>query len=218
MTRNRRGHWSWPRRSARIRRCRRRPRSWPKINCQGSNGNGSRCCSGRAPLPAGSSGAARAGVCRCGGQVVFFPPRAGSDTELFGIGWRELGSKLPEEIPVENWARRSRPFGSHQQRARCLVGKTADQEVPRAKRRIHHNRRAFARANRCLVRGTTTRGGAYFLTTTPAPADSSLAADGIALYVLVQRALATGAAVLGNTRQLVAGERPAGDPATLATG
>jgi hypothetical protein len=57
-----------------------------------------------------------------------------------------------------------------------------------------------------LARATTARGGAYFCATTPAPSDSTLAANGIVLYVLVQRAIAAGAAVLGNTRQLVAGD------------
>ena len=53
--------------------------------------------------------------------------------------------------------------------------------------------------------------------------DSSLATDGVVLYVLVQRALAAGAAVLGSTRQLVAGEpprrrsRPAGNAWPAAT-
>ena len=37
-------------------------------------------------------------------------------------------------------------------------------------------------------------------------ADSSLAENGVVLYVLVQRAIALGASVLGNTRQLVAGD------------
>jgi hypothetical protein len=58
--------------------------------------------------------------------------------------------------------------------------------------------------------GAATR---YFLTTTPAPGDSSLATDGIVFYVLVQRALAAGAQVLGNTQQLVAGAPPEGNPA-----
>jgi hypothetical protein len=63
-----------------------------------------------------------------------------------------------------------------------------------------------------LVRTATERGGAYFLATTPAAGDSSLAADAVVLYVAVQRAMAAGAAVLGNTRDLVAGRAPAGLP------
>jgi hypothetical protein len=60
-----------------------------------------------------------------------------------------------------------------------------------------------------LARAATEHGGVYFLTTTPAPADSSLAADAVVLYATVQRAMASGAAVLGNTRDLVAGRVPA---------
>src|SRR5206468_8037583 len=64
-----------------------------------------------------------------------------------------------------------------------------------------------------LARANSLRGGVVFCTTTPAPADSSLAADGVVLYVLVQRAMAGGAAALERTGQLAAGEPPAtGDP------
>ncbi len=51
--------------------------------------------------------------------------------------------------------------------------------------------------------GRVKKEGAYFLATTPPRADSSLATNGIVLYVIVQRALAGGAAALGND--------PAGD-------
>ena len=63
-----------------------------------------------------------------------------------------------------------------------------------------------------LARVTTSRGAAYFCATTPAPGDSSLATSGVVFYVMVQRALAAGAAALGNTRQLTAGDPPADDP------
>ena len=45
--------------------------------------------------------------------------------------------------------------------------------------------------------------------------DSSLATSGVVFYVLVQRALAAGAASLGSTRQLVAGDAAGEDPAPL---
>jgi hypothetical protein len=63
-----------------------------------------------------------------------------------------------------------------------------------------------------VARVTSDHGGIYFWTTTPAPADSSLAADAVVLYVAVQRAMASGAAVLGNTRNLIAGRPPADIP------
>ena len=55
-------------------------------------------------------------------------------------------------------------------------------------------------------------GTAYFCTTTPATADSSLATGGVVLYVLVQRAMAAGASSLGNTRSLTAGDPSGEDP------
>src|SRR5262249_21618926 len=58
-----------------------------------------------------------------------------------------------------------------------------------------------------LARMPTSHGGVYFCTTTADPGDSSLAANGVVLYVMVHRALAAGAAVLGQTRQLLAGDK-----------
>jgi hypothetical protein len=74
---------------------------------------------------------------------------------------------------------------------------------------------AMLKGGRPLVaRLPTTRGGAYFCATTTDPRDSSFAANGVVLYVFVHRALAAGAAVLGQTRQLVAGETSLEQPTT----
>ena len=62
-----------------------------------------------------------------------------------------------------------------------------------------------------VARVPTEHGGAYFWTTTPAPADSSLAAGGVVLYAFIQRSLAAGAAMLGKTRQLDAGTATAAE-------
>ncbi len=63
-----------------------------------------------------------------------------------------------------------------------------------------------------LARATTDGGGTYFCATTAASGDSSMAANGVVLYVLVQRAMAAGASALGSTRQLTAGEPLREDP------
>jgi hypothetical protein len=57
-----------------------------------------------------------------------------------------------------------------------------------------------------VARATTDRGGVYFFTTTASPNDSTLATNGVALYVAIQRVLGAGAAQLSNARQLAAGE------------
>jgi hypothetical protein len=63
-----------------------------------------------------------------------------------------------------------------------------------------------------LARVATGRGGVYFCSTTAAPGDSSLAAGGVVLYVLIHRAIADGALVLEDTRQLPAGDPSGEDP------
>jgi hypothetical protein len=57
-----------------------------------------------------------------------------------------------------------------------------------------------------LARAAQNHSGAFFFATTTSPADSSLATDGVVLYVLVQRAMAAGASALRTTHQLNAGE------------
>jgi hypothetical protein len=65
-----------------------------------------------------------------------------------------------------------------------------------------------------LSRVQTDRGGVYFCSTTPASKDSTLATDGVVLYVTLQRALAAGAVVLGRTRWLEAGNSDGENSAT----
>jgi hypothetical protein len=57
-----------------------------------------------------------------------------------------------------------------------------------------------------VARAPTDRGGVYFVATTTQPRDSTLAENGVVLYVLIQRAIAAGVAVLGDTREVAAGE------------
>jgi len=52
-------------------------------------------------------------------------------------------------------------------------------------------------------------GNVYVCATTPRRQDSSLAYDGVVLYVMIQRAIAEGADSLGTTRQVEAGDLPA---------
>ena len=56
-----------------------------------------------------------------------------------------------------------------------------------------------------LVRAAGDRGGASFLASTPAVRDSDLAANGVVLYAVVQRAIDAGLETVGNARQIDAG-------------
>ncbi|QDU41675.1 hypothetical protein Mal52_01280 [Symmachiella dynata] len=141
-----------------------------------------------------------------GGRVVFFPPRSTSGREFMGVAWQDW-QKPPKEIGIETWrsdqdilahtlSGTSLPVGELQIREYCEL---SGEVTPLAQ---------LPGGTPLLARVTTDHGGVYFCATTPAPSDSTLATNGIVLYVAVQRALASGAEALGNTRQLIAGEQP----------
>jgi len=163
-------------------------------------------------LPQGDAAKSVQSFVERGGQAVFLPPPAPGDNELFGMRWKSWVEPA-EEVPVETWrgdqdllahslSGEALPVGDLQVRRYCTIAG-------------EFTKLATMRGDAPLIgRVTTDRGGVYFWTTTPALADSSLATGGIVLYVAVQRALASGATVLGNTRNLIAGRPPTDIPAS----
>jgi hypothetical protein len=179
----------------------------------------------QAALPDGPAADAIQAFVDRGGQVVFFPTQGVTNTAFAGVSWQSW-IESPDGIAIETW-RGDQDLLAHTQSGAALpvgqlmVRKHCDlsgEHIPLA---------TLKGGTPLLARVTTNRGGVYFCATTPAMSDSSLAENGVVLYVLVQRALALGAAVLGNTRQLisgdVSGEQPtawqqvAGPPEALST-
>lgn len=169
----------------------------------------------QAPLPETDAAKTVQAFVDRGGQVIFFPPKSPSSDEFAGVKW-QTWTESPDGIPVETW-RGDQDLLAHTQSGAALpVGQLeirkfcgiAGEQTPLA---------SLKGGAPLLARVTSNRGGIYFCATTPTLGDSSLATNGVVLYVMIQRALASGAAVLGNTRQVVAGD-PSGfageNPAT----
>jgi hypothetical protein len=165
-----------------------------------------------APLPEADAATAVEAFIQRGGQVLFLPPRAPGEAEFMGVRWQSWAPE-PSESAIETWrgdqdilantqSGAALPVGQLQIRRHCGL---AGELTPLA---------SLRGGQPLLARLPTNRGGVYFCATTPDAADSSLASNGVVLYVLVQRALAAGAAVLGQTRQLVAGEAAKEQPTT----
>jgi Aerotolerance regulator N-terminal len=175
------------------------------------------------PLPEGDVARQIKQFVARGGYAILMPPQIAGQQELFGNRWTtwvESGAKDPNVIsqPVENWrgdqdllvhtqSGATLPVGQLQIRRYCGI---AGEGTPLATLRGGAPLlvRSAKQAN------AATSGAAYFLATTPALGDSSLATSGVVLYVLVQRALAGGAASLGNVRQLAAGVGVANETGT----
>jgi hypothetical protein len=165
----------------------------------------------QAPLPEGDAAKLVRSFVDRGGLAIFFPPRSPDQAEFAGARWTNWVDRS-QEVPVDNWrgdqdllsqtqSGAALPVGQLQVRKYCgLSGEFTPLATLRGGAPL-------------LVRVATNAGGAYLCATTPALGDSSLATEGVVLYVLIQRALAAGAAVLGNTRMLVAGD-PAGEDPT----
>ena len=213
------GRCSWPRRSPPIRRsqcsaevARAGPARRRRL------GHRSPCCCGRRRCPSRTRPRAIQAFVERGGSAIFFPPRGPDSDELFGVRWTSW-QEPKARGPGRRLARRSGPAGPHPER-RAAAGRAAPGPAvlrPLGRRADGagdaQGRRAAAGAGR-----RPSGGAAYFCATTPASGDSSLATNGVVLYVMVQRAMAAGAASLGTTRQLTAGEPAARRPRHAGSG
>jgi len=151
-----------------------------------------------------------------GGKAVFFPPASPGGGAFAGVrwgSWRETES----EKPVTRWTGDQDLLAKTRGGAALPVG---DLEVSRYCE-VQGDQTTLATLDGgapLLCRAVVSEGGAaeagdgnrnaYFCATTTSPADSSLARDGVVLYVMVQRALAAGAAALDTARRFDAGAVP----------
>jgi hypothetical protein len=169
-----------------------------------------------------------------GGQVLFFPPESPSGSEFAGMQWgeweEEPGRRDGETaatlgIPVTGWIgdqdllARSRsgaalPVGELRIRRYCnLVGErtalaTLSGGAPLLSRTVVETDSSLRTESDMMRNEESATRHVYFCATTVSFRDSSLARDGVVLYVMVQRALTSGAAALGGTRPFVAGNVP----------
>jgi hypothetical protein len=143
-----------------------------------------------------------------GGYAIFLPPRNPSDREFLGVRWKAWNAPGSKDALIANWR------GDQD----LLANTQSGAALPVAQLQIHRYCTVAGDLTPLatlqgglplLARSTQNHSGAYFFATTTAPSDSSLATDGVVLYVLTQRAMAAGASALGTIRQLEAGETAA---------
>jgi hypothetical protein len=166
----------------------------------------------QAPLPQDDAAAQVRKFIDRGGEAIFFPPPGPDGAEFLGVRWTSW-SGGSQEFAVENW-RGDEDLLAHTQSGTPLpVGQIVIKRYCGLKGEFTPLA-TLKGGTPLLARVTTNHGGASFCATTPAVGDSSLATNGVVLYVLVQRAEASGVEALATTRQLVAGDPAREDPTT----
>ena len=158
------------------------------------------------PLPEGRDAELVQAFLGRGGQVVFFAPDRPTTAEFVGCAWGEWTApakpataeswRTDQDLLANTLAGSALPLGDVEIRRSC--GLSGDL-VPLAS--LPGGAPLVARSSRA--------DGVTFVATTPAPRDSSLAAEGVVLYALVQRAIDRGLTVLGGARQADAGQAAA---------
>jgi hypothetical protein len=157
----------------------------------------------QAALPeAGSADAVSRFIAR-GGQVIFLPPDSPTTTSFNGMAWQTWTEHSPplrpsswradEGLLAATLTGAALPVGELELRRTCGI---TGEGTPLA---------VLPDGRPLLVRAAGDRGGASFLATTPAVRDSDLAANGVVLYAVVQRAIDAGLETVGNARQVDAG-------------
>ena len=160
-----------------------------------------------APLPDGLTAQQLRNFVERGGSVLFLPPERPSGRELFGMKWTQWSEDAAE---VGTWRTDS-----------GLLRNTQDgNALPVGRAKVYRHCRmegegtplAQLESGRpLLMQSHLRRGGAWFLATLPQATHSSLARDGISFYVILHRAIASGAAGLGDARQHDAGPGALGE-------
>lgn len=143
------------------------------------------------PLPTGDGASLIKSFVRGGGRVMFLPPATPTGTEFMGIAWTAW-EENKEPLSVTRWRGDSDVLANTKSGAALPVGEL------RVKRFCGIAGDAIQLATLrdnapLLIRLPGIQGGVYFLATTPRPADSSFAEEGVVLYAMVQRELADGA-------------------------
>ncbi|MCA9126994.1 MAG: BatA domain-containing protein [Planctomycetales bacterium] len=162
-------------------------------------------------LPDAATAPALTNYINAGGQVLFFPPsrlvQSGSEPvgqQFFGVAWDQWQAS-DVKVMVENWrsdqdllaataSGTGLPVGQLSISAHATLRSTADLS----------KLATLSGGDPLIARVPTSKGGVYFCTASTAPDASSLAENGIVLYITVQRAIQRGQLALGNTTQRTA--------------
>lgn len=148
--------------------------------------------------------------------VLFVPPKQSSGRELFGTSWGSW-QKADEAQGKVSWWRGDADLFAHAGSGSAMP---LDELRVYSYCELNTPSTLLARTGKgtpLMARATSDRGGVYFCGTLPTIQYSSLERDGIAFYVMLQRALARGSLSLASASNRDAGPKALADRTTWAT-
>ncbi len=183
----------------------------PRAAADGIDYSGATLIVWQAPLPGGLIAQQLQGFVDSGRPVIFFPADPPTGDTLFGLTWGAWQQGEGDTPWPVTWWRGDSGLLAHAQSGMPIdVGKLRVYRYCT----IEGGGYPLARldgGDPLIVRSTAVDGHAYFCTTLPQAAYSSLAQDGVAFYVMLHRCLDLGAASLGKARHYTAGSLAANE-------
>ncbi|MEZ6034627.1 MAG: BatA domain-containing protein [Planctomycetaceae bacterium] len=160
----------------------------------------------QAPLPSGVVGQQLESFVANGGCVMFFPPESPDDAELFGTRWGQWADPADNDhFALARWRTDTDLLSNTLSGTPLPVGQVT---AFRACDLQNEQATVLAQLEKgppLLLRANTDPGAAWFCSTLPATEFSNFVANGITFYVMLQRAVARGAAAMGEARQYECG-------------
>ena len=166
----------------------------------------------QAPLPEGIIARQLQEFVASGRCVLFFPPERTSSATLFGCRWKQWkGSDTA--FGIARWRTETDLFANSRSGFPLPLGELSFYRYCELESERSSVLASLDGGAELLVHSWSDSGAAWFFTSLPEQRSSTLVDNGIAFYVMVQRALARGTTALGNARQIDCGTVTSSDVA-----
>lgn len=156
----------------------------------------------QAPLPTDVLAKQLGAFVATGGCVMFFPPEVPTDAQLFGTHWGQwVEPQDSDHFDMLPWRKDADLLGNTLSGTPLPVGQIV---TYRNCELFSENGTGLAKLKNgppLLLRAPTDQGAVWFCSTLPTTEYSNFVSNGITFYVMIQRAIARGAAALGEARQ-----------------
>lgn len=141
-----------------------------------------------------------------GRTVIFFPPETPTEERFQGVSWQAWQDQRQAPISPQRWRTDAGLLANSQSGTPLPVGQLEIAQYCAIEAEEFTLLAQFENQIPLLLRTAVGQGSAYFCTTLPTPTHSNLSTNGIALYVMLHRALARGAGALSSAQQHAAGQ------------